>query len=118
MRITVPLLSLGLLVACTPAPRKPEQTSAIDRIAVARCDRAAACAGRRIEQSCEPRLYQKTVSDVPLALCRSSLDDDAVAACVARIVQEPCAYDLEDVTKIDECSVRAFCDTGPLPGTL
>ena len=125
-RIACCLIWIAGLVMCDCAPRarSPDELQAIDRIAVARCRREQACRTQNPNPNatsgaapCTDKLREKTASDVPFALCRSAVDPDALTRCIGRIGREACTSDLDDVSRIDECSVGAFCDTGPEEGT-
>jgi hypothetical protein len=127
--ITVPvsLASAGILAlgcehtedrSVTSEPARPPapDTSVVDRLSDARCDREQTCNnvgdGKKYASRpvCLDQIRGGIANDINSYKCPGGIDTAAVEHCLAAIGDEECgAHPIEAITRIDKCRSGAMC---------
>jgi len=91
-------------------------TSVVDRLSNARCDREAACNnvgdGKKYasRQVCLDQMRGGIANDINSYKCPGGIDGTAVGECLRAIGNEECgAHPIEAITRMDKCRSGAMC---------
>lgn len=108
-------------VSCTGFPKQPDpgptwsrdKLDAIDRVTAAHCELRRTCRHDSSElQACVDQHRLTTAKDLQLSRCSGPVSSRMLEYCVRGVQSEPCAKELENVSRIEPCTVGSLCVLG------